>query len=147
MFQALITIPETKVFVNKSYNAGSGFTSDELLVLNSVKAEITDNICWGTQIYKNEKVVCLIGETSLTELDDYITLYNLDWLILAASNGMIWDIEEQKYIKNLLKNFKYSKLKKFLVEKKDEEGEPIPIPDGEEDFGKFMGDIILVGEN
>lgn len=139
MLQILITMPETKVFMDKSYNEGTGFSEDELLVLNQIKAQVTDNICWNTKIYQNEKVVCLVGESTLIELDDLITLYELDWLILAASESEYWDEEEQKYIKKRLKNFKYNKLKKFLIDES--------VEDGEEQFGKFIGDIILVGED
>ena len=139
MFQALIIFPEDRIFINRSYNSGTGFTENELTTLNQIKAEITDNICWNTKIYKNEKVVCVIGDTSLIELDSLITLYNLDWLILAASESEYWDIEEQKYIKKILLNFKYSKLKKFLIDD--------TVLDGGEEFGRFIGDVILEGED
>ncbi|MCK5541724.1 MAG: hypothetical protein KAI40_03455 [Desulfobacterales bacterium] len=111
--------------------------------------QVTDDILWNTRVYKDYKLINVIEDISLEDLQARIDTYKLDWIILAANDGTkIIEVDgEKQVVTNTLIYYDFNVVINFI--KRD-----IVYIDGEVSketvpteviLGKFAGQLTFEG--
>ena len=117
MFQALIKLPEE--VTQESLSAYKITTEDGEIklvdIMASANIQRTSDKLWNTRTYYGNKVVNMIGNTTMARLQATMDMFDLDWEIMAANDGYTTvEIEgEMQTVTNTLKGYDKAKLLKF----------------------------------